>query len=233
MNCFFAVCARCQVGVFQFGFWIYCAVKPTRLRRAAYFLSLDIKNNWPEMIKSIWKDPVWSSVIATTVVSIAGFIGSYFLGYWPKITSSAMSIWVFLAASSHIPHWVLGLLFLGITPTIFLLIAGAWVLMRRESGMPASWTGYTSDHFLGLRWRWRYVNGRINSLNSFCPYCDFQVFPYQASDYNFIDRIGFSCDSCKNSLGQHNESYSQLKGKVERFVQQKLRNKTWSSSTST
>ena len=185
------------------------------------------------MIKSIWKDPVWSAVIAAAVISIAGFIGSYFLGYWSKITSSLTFIWEFLTASSYVPHWVLGLLFLGVAPTILLLLAGGWMFMRGDPGTPASWTSYTSDQFLGLRWRWRYVNGHISDLNSFCPYCDFQVFPFQASSYDFIDRIGFSCDSCKSSLGQHDESHSQLKSKVKRFIQQKLRNDTWSSSSGT
>ncbi|MCD6663626.1 MAG: DUF1010 domain-containing protein [Comamonas sp.] len=37
---FFAVCARRQVGVPVLAFGSNCAVKPTRLRRAAYFRSL-------------------------------------------------------------------------------------------------------------------------------------------------------------------------------------------------
>jgi hypothetical protein len=185
------------------------------------------------MMKSIWKDPVWSAVIAASVISIAGFLGSYFLGYWPKITSSVAFTWEFLTASSHVPHWVLGLLFLGFAPTIFLLLVGIWVLIRGDSGTPAPWTSYTSDNFFGLHWRWRYVAGDISNLNSFCPNCDFQVFPHQASSYDFIDRIGFSCDSCKISLGQHEESHAQLNSKVKRFIQQKLRNDTWSSSNGT
>ncbi|MCL7713402.1 hypothetical protein [Stenotrophomonas mori] len=184
------------------------------------------------MIRSIWKDPVWSAVIAAGVIAIAGFVGNYFFGYWPKVTSLAASTWGFLTASSYVSHWVLGLLFLGVAPTILLLLAGAWTLVRRESGTSASWENYTADQFFGLRWRWRYVDGHISNLNSFCPNCDFQVFPYQASSYNFIDRIGFSCDSCKSSLGEHDESHAQLKSKVERFIQQKVRNGTWDSSSS-
>ncbi len=183
------------------------------------------------MIKNIWKDPVWSAVIAAGIIAIAGIIGSYFLGYWPRITSAATSIWGFLAASSNVPHWVLGLLFLGVAPTILLLLAGAWALLRGGSDTPASWIKYTTDRFFGLRWRWRYVDNHISNLNSFCPNCDYQVFPHQASSYNFIDRIGFSCDSCKSSLGEHDESLAQLKSKVERLIQQKVRNGTWSSSS--
>ena len=92
----------------------------------------------------------------------------------------------------------------------------------------AALQAYTEDNFFGLRWRWNYGNGQLSTLTTYCPHCDYQVFPANASAYRAIDRIQFHCDSCSAQLGEFEESWDALENKARRFVQQKLRNGTWS-----
>lgn len=183
------------------------------------------------MLKSLWKDPVWSAVIASSLVATAGAGGTYLLGLWPTITSAAGLAWNFLLTSTAVPNWLLILIGIAVIPTLLLVVAGIWTLLTRGRPDQGTWADYTSDKFFGLRWRWRYVAGSIDRLNTFCPHCDYQVFPHNASGFAAVYRIGFKCDSCHRSLGEFEEGVGSLESKVERFIQQKIRNGTWQPSS--
>ncbi|HUW27893.1 MAG TPA: hypothetical protein VMV97_04725 [Sulfuriferula sp.] len=179
------------------------------------------------MIKSLWKDPVWSAVIAAAVIGVGGACGTYLLGFWPRMATFGSQVWRLFTTSTAVPNWLLVLLGVATIPTLLLLAAGMWALFAKKTSSQPSWVAYTSDMFFGLRWRWRYTAGSIDGLNTFCPHCDYQVFPYEASAYQMVDRIGFKCDSCQRGLGEFDESILSLKSKVERFIQQKVRNDNW------
>lgn len=181
------------------------------------------------MIKSLWKDPVWSAVIAAGLIAALGVIGTYFLGFWPFIRDAVFVGWKYLWASSLWPNWAIGLLIVTSFPTILLIILGLLELSKGGRNEPSepSWFNYTQDTFFNLRWRWNYADGRIGGLTSYCPRCDFQVFPFDASRWAAVPRIGFHCDSCQSDLGEFQESPGTLESKVERFIQQKIRNQSW------
>jgi len=82
---------------------------------------------------------------------------------------------------------------------------------------------YTSDSFEGLRWRWQYADGEITDLGSFCPACDFQIYPKSLGDNS--GRISFKCDHCNRDLGTHQGNYPYLENKITRLIQRKLRAK--------
>lgn len=181
------------------------------------------------MLQHIWKDPVWASVIAAGMTAVLGSFGAYFFGYWPVIHTSLRAGWDFLLAQSEVSNWIIFLM------VISLIIVGALVtvgLCRHwfgEGEKWAKWLTYRMDNFFGLRWRWHYDGGSIEGLTTFCPYCDYQVFPKTASAYDAIYRIEFNCDSCHSHLGTFNDSEWELKSKVQRFIQQKIRTDSWSS----
>ncbi len=176
------------------------------------------------MLKRVWKDPVWASVIAAGITSV----GSYFAGWWPAINEFLGDAWTFLFASSVVQNWVLGTVSLLAVPTIIFLLAFLWKSIHPTENEQFDWRSYTQDSFFGLRWRWSYSSiDQIQRLNTFCPHCDFQVFPEGASSWEAVDRIRFKCDSCHSDLGVFNERYETLESKAERFIQQKIRNKTW------
>ena len=179
------------------------------------------------MIKSLWKDRVWSAVIAALVITVGGACGTYLLGFWPRMATFGSDIWHFSARPTAVPNWLLVILGVATIPTLLLLAAGIWALFAKKTSNQPSWVTYTSDMFFGLRWRWRYTAGSIAGLNTFCPHCDYQVFPYDASAYQMVERIAFKCDSCRRDLGQFDESLQSIQSKVERFIQQKLRSGNW------
>jgi hypothetical protein len=93
------------------------------------------------------------------------------------------------------------------------------------------WRGYTSDTFFACAGGWRYLDecGAILGLASFCPHCDFQVYPQNDSPFRAVDRIACRCDGCGRELLAFDEPVASLAGRVERFIQQKLRNGTWAA----
>lgn len=173
------------------------------------------------MLKRIWKDPVWASVIATGI----GGLWSYLAGWWPAIVDAWQAAWGFLGATSPISHWIVALLVLMAAPTLVVGVVLVWQLFRPTSTPKPDWRGYTEDNFFGLRWRWSYSSiGQVQQITTFCPHCDYQVFWQDASTHAAVDRIAFHCDSCHSSLGEFAETFRSLESKTERFIHQKIRN---------
>ena len=181
------------------------------------------------MLKELWKDPVWSAVIAACIIATAGALGAYLFGYWPVLAQLVLSGWNFLRSSSEMPNWLVALLIIGVVPTVIILVALASQLLRGQSASLVDWSNYTTDEFFGLRWRWLYSGGYIINLHTFCPKCDYQVFARDVSNYDFVDRIQFVCESCNSDLVVLDESPARLDNKVQRFIQQKIRNNSWRS----
>jgi diguanylate cyclase (GGDEF)-like protein len=114
-------------------------------------------------------------------------------------------------------------------PTIILAAAVVWTLgfpsknVASRAVQSSREIPYTTDSFEGLRWRWHYASGEIIGLGSFCPACDFQVYPNNLSDGS--GRVSFKCDHCDRDLGTHQGNYPYLESKVTRLIQRKLRAK--------
>lgn len=182
------------------------------------------------MLGKLWKDPVWGAVIAAGIVAVLGTVGTYFLDLWPTIGRYIAGIYETAQKPNGLPNWAFWLLVLTAIPTLLLALVLVWQAIAPGSS-PASWRAYLDDHFVGLRWRWKYFSdGTLGDVHSFCPHCDFQVFPRHASSYSAVDRIAFFCDACNRSLATFDESYEELESKIRRFIQQKVRNGTWSKS---
>ena len=179
------------------------------------------------MLRDIWKDPVWSKVIASAIVGAAVIAGTYFLNWWPNIGAAAGQATAFLGDSSSLPNWALGLLAVATLPTLFIAGILVWDYFQPKTSLKRDWRLYVEDTFFGLHWRWKYVSGNISDLHTFCPHCDFQVFHQDTSTYGVPRRIQYDCDSCHRHLGSLTDSYIAVESKVERFIHQKLRNESW------
>lgn len=182
------------------------------------------------MVKKLWNDPVWSKVIAGVILAVGATIGAYFLDLWPSIGSFIRKSYNFVFLTTNVPNWAIGILCILSLPTIVLALAllWEWIHPKTQNDSPG-WRSYKTDIYFGLRWRWKYYDddGGIYDVYTFCPHCDFQVFPYNTSGYRIIDRIGFHCDSCDKDLGEVDESKDSLENKVIRLIQQKLRTGSW------
>lgn len=172
---------------------------------------------------------MWAAVIATVISAILGGAGTYVLGLWPSMLNWARFAWNFVIATTSVSHWILGVLGLCAALVTIAVVAAIWTSI---TGRRSPWARYRDDNFFGLRWRWTYVGGTIDRIHTFCPKCDFQVFPHDASSYSVIDRICFKCDGCGADLGSFDETYDSLESKATRFVQQKIRNGTWANPIS-
>lgn len=181
------------------------------------------------MLKKVWVDPVWSKVIASTIIAIAALSVSYFLDWWPSIAHYSVIGIEFASAASPVSNWIIAIFSLLAVPIVIFFTAIIWQSIFPSKSSAIDWQTYTSDNFFGLCWRWQYYGERISGMNTFCPHCDFQVFSENASSFTAIDRITFHCESCGRSLGTFEEPFSSLKNKACRFAQQKLRQGTWQS----
>lgn len=175
------------------------------------------------MLTKIWKDPVGSVVIAAVILSIVGAVSTYLLGLWPTIVTWIKSVATYAVAPSQLPNWCIWLL----GAVVLLIVLFALALVGKAlRGDPRLL--YVEDVIFKLRWRWAYLSDKnLGEVHSFCPHCDFQVFPQVASAYDAIDHIVYRCDSCGEQLAVFEDSYSELESKVRRLIQQKLRNGSW------
>jgi hypothetical protein len=182
------------------------------------------------MFTRLWRDPVWSKVIAGVILALGATVATYLLDWWTAIGEFVGRSIAFALASTVTPNWLLLLLTLAALPTLVSL--GAFL---RQSVSPSkvrspSGRDYTTDIFFGLRWRWTYgTSGQIHEAHTFCPHCDYQVYAQDVSPYRVIDHVAFHCDGCGRHLGTFDESFNSLEDKVKRFVQQRLRNGTWAA----
>jgi len=190
------------------------------------------------MLKRIWNDPVWSKVVAGLILAGLASAAAYFLNWWPSIRRTLMLGWRSVFQTTTVPNWLLGLFVILALPVLAL---AAWIILslatskvsRDDRSARGDWRSYTTDEFYGLRWRWRYLldTGTPDGLASFCPHCDFQVYPENASPFRAVDQIVYRCDSCNQPLSSFDESPIALEKKVARSIQQKGTRHKSSSST--
>jgi hypothetical protein len=179
------------------------------------------------MIKSLWKDPVWSKVIATGILALLTYLGAYLLGLSPAIIAFFAQSWGFFTATSSVPNWLIGLM------TIPCLVLG-WALvvelksrMSAEVTEPVNWNSYQRDNFFGLLWGWRYSGNSIEGLHSLCPNCEYQVLPRDVSSYIAVPRFECKCEDCGYSAGSFKGEPRELLHKVELKIQKELRTGNW------
>lgn len=178
------------------------------------------------MIKGIWKDPVWSKVIATGILAAIASIGTYIFGVWPAIGSVISQGWSFIVARTPTPNWLLGLMAIPCLLVIFVLLLG--IRERLSESEPAkTWKSYTRDNFFGLLWSWSYTGNQIDNLHALCPQCEYQILPKDVSSYTVVPRFDCSCDDCGYSAGSFEGYPDELHQKVKLKIQKALRTGQW------
>lgn len=182
------------------------------------------------MLKKLWKDPVWSNVIAASFFAALVGIGTYLLNWWAPIKSFLISIYTYLGSTTELVNWVIGLMMICTIFIAILVVVLLWQLPF-PSNSDLSWRSYTDDVFFKLKWKWSYDSvDSISNLHSLCPHCLYQVYSTDASAYGSLQRITYRCDSCGSTFGPFEEDQYSLEDKVKRFIQQKLRTGRWSEN---
>ena len=178
------------------------------------------------MIKGAWKDPVWSKVIATAIISAIASVATYIFGVWPAFGSALSQALSFMIASTPTPNWLLGLMAI---PCILLIFA---VLVELKGKLLATepnktWESYTKDNFWGLLWSWHYTGNQIDNLHSLCPRCEYQILPRDESSYSAVPRYDYSCEDCGYSAGSFEGYPEDLHQKVQLKIQKAVRKGQW------
>jgi len=183
-----------------------------------------------EWIKNHWHDPVWSNVIAASILAILAGVGAYLLDWWPIIFQVLKGVEDFSLSDSAIPNWLLAILLIPLLLGLFVIgvIARNKYFPKKPS---LSWGSYVEDTFFDIRWTWRYdetKNNNIVDLYSFCTSCGFQIYPRPHSDWmaGFI-HTKFHCENCGQDFKSHPEQIPQLENKIIRHIQLKIRNNSW------
>ncbi|RAU16432.1 hypothetical protein DN062_18240 [Nitrincola tibetensis] len=145
-------------------------------------------------MRNVWKDPVWSSVIAGLILAI----GQLFFGLWGYVSVGAGWLWSTITANVPIPLW---LIITGI-PILILLIP---VITRLIPDKEPNFTKYTRDHILGIDWSWKWIppnkvrtEYKFDELTPRCPTCKSAL---NIDDYD--GRLVYCInDSCKVSANK-------------------------------
>jgi hypothetical protein len=184
------------------------------------------------VITKIWHDPVWSKVIATGILGILGIAITSWFQWWPAIGAAAHATWALLIADTATPNWLLIILALCTFAVCFCLAALLWGWLapaKLRGAQEPQWTDYLADTFLDLRWRWTFQGHHPRNIAAFCPKCDYQLSYRSDGRFGMTLSIAFHCDACQWASHRFEEDYLELESKIERFVQQKLRNGSWKS----
>ena len=180
-----------------------------------------------------WHDPVWSKVIAGTILAIGSFITMYFFDLLTVFKSAAKLIVKFVFLATAVPNLILIITGLLSIPTVALILYLIKKKISPSKTTPVTlawWSAYKSDCFFGLRWRWKYSGTeepKIYEVSTYCPKCDYQVYGQRTTIWD--TPIAFYCDCCKQQVAVINETYSAFENKTIRHIHQKIRNGTWTT----
>jgi hypothetical protein len=100
--------------------------------------------------------------VAAIVVLVLG----YFLGLWSDLAGWLSGLWYFLAASTLVPNWLLGIFAICAIVVAGLLGAGLRPTRHIRRPLPIS----TQDNFFNIRWRWSYdASGGVSCSRTWAP----------------------------------------------------------------
>lgn len=175
------------------------------------------------MFKKVWRDPVWSAVIAAVILGVGGSVWAFASEIWGVVSTWPGAARDFLFAVTEVPNWLLAILSLCGVAVLALMGLLAWVAVFDRKG-PATPLSYTQDTIFNIRWRWRLASdGTIYNLASFCPYCDLQIHPTNVGTYRVIDHIAYRCEDCGTVLKEFDMWVDMIEDRVIRQIQKKIR----------
>lgn len=186
-----------------------------------------------DRLKAIWRDPVWATVVGglilaailAVLVTIYPDVGSF----WRDVVSASKSAFAFVTASTLTPNWLLGLFILAALVLAWAILETCRDHLTASTSKipPTSYLNYTSDNFIGLRWRWSYAGSQLQGLKSYCPSCDCLIDPKAKESLYSLRETEFYCDLCNKSMHMTNEHPFELERKIYKFIDQKIRSGSW------
>ncbi|WP_323847441.1 hypothetical protein [Microbulbifer magnicolonia] len=150
------------------------------------------------MIIKIWKDPVWSKVIATAIISFLAAL-VYKMGVSSESTVKLVSdLANFLTKNFEVKMWQVVLL-LGSAVTLLVVIY-RW--FSKKFFYSSYRTEYLFDNdIMGLKWEWKYsADGELVDFKCLCPACSMQMY-FKDKTVDSTPRCEYVCPKCSYSHG--------------------------------
>jgi hypothetical protein len=147
--------------------------------------------NVNKSLRIIWKDPVWSKVIAGGLTFVIASSTTWLYGLW-EISSVATSIQNVLFYRLDVPVWLAAL----IVPALISVVPVFNVLIKREK--KPEFSNYTRDIILGITWTWSWSPANwegsyaMENIRARCPECKSTL---QITDYSEL-RVNCPNDGC-------------------------------------
>tara|TARA_B100000700_G_C15044634_1_gene857227 strand:+ start:136 stop:672 length:537 start_codon:yes stop_codon:yes gene_type:complete len=172
------------------------------------------------MIRKLWKDPVWSAVIAASIVAGA----TYLLGYWSNIWQFVKSIPSLLTTPVSTPLWG----FLIGVPVLLLTMPFLTSLKAKKE---PRFLSYRSDTIFDITWSWRWIppsfhsnHYQIKALTPRCPSCG-AVLTINDYDGSLVSCINENCSwlwerqhRCGSRISHSSELDSKVRNEIDRRV---------------
>lgn len=130
-------------------------------------------------------------LLAALAVGLA-IIGS-FLGLWSTLSAWTHAIARFLAASTEVPNWLLGLF------ALCAIIVAGWLgaSLRPERAAPRRAPIRSQETFFNIRWRWSYDEaGTVRDLVPHCLRCDHRLVLQDLDHRHPVGRYECRCERC-------------------------------------
>jgi hypothetical protein len=126
-------------------------------------------------------------------VAIVVLVAGYFLGLWSDLGGWLSGLWYFLAGSTLVPNWLLGIF--AICAIVVAGLMGAGLRPTREARHPSPIS--TQDNFFNIRWRWSYdASGGVQDLTPFCLRCGNRLVLKHVGSTRPANRYECRCDRC-------------------------------------
>ncbi len=163
-----------------------------------------------------------NSIIVTLSTGAIHALVTYLIpGGWGSVFTVIKAVLMWLGSTSATYNWLLCIL---IPCSVMLL---GWTVMAlfanlrssdNLSSLPKQMT------FLGVVFRWTYLkNGHVNSFASFCPMCDFQIYPQPSSTYKALPGGVYFCENCSWQSQPFDCTIPQIENQVLRKIDHCLR----------
>jgi hypothetical protein len=167
-----------------------------------------------------WSD--WKSVFVNVIAGIillyipANLIPSV----WLFTQNIAKSLYEIITTSYSVPLWIL--VPLALCAGFFVVTVFAALIPNRNEFDYHSFTEAIYDY---IKWRWQWGEAGIHSLTPYCLNCDCVLV---AKQYYPSNKIGFSCDRCRQEVAITEGGYDDLnkyQSRIIRLIDQESRQK--------
>jgi len=184
------------------------------------------KHQMKELLSKLWKDPVWSKVIASGLLLFFSVLGTWFFGLWPKIHKNLLQIWGLATYEVSIQMW---LIIISVPLLVFLIPLIRGILPEKEP----RFIKYRSDNILDINWLWdwsppSFHNDKYSIKNLYprCPKCS-SILEINDCSGQLVHCINDECDWSWNhqrSFQKGTTHSSQLDQKVKSVIDRKIHN---------